>query len=193
MDLLHFNEVSDWFSILSECFKLNSAFPLCFRLIQQFVWMFQTGLAAFQWGFRLIQHFVWMFQTELSISIMFQTDSAICLNVSDWTCCISIRFQIDSAFCLNVSEIQRCFSCILRVSAKCWNVISTVSAMLNSSKQCFRYVSVTFQENFSEIFSWGFILPHLKWHGTSAFLVSSEGPPHSAAFYNTRGDVEDLF
>ena len=37
-----------------------------------------------------------------------------------------------------------------------------------------------------------FIVPHL-WHGTSVFPVSSEGPPHLVAFYNTRGDVEGLF
>ena len=122
--------------------------------------MFQIsiGIVAFQWGFRLIQHFVWMFQTELSISMMVQADSAIFLNVSDWTYFIWIRFQIDSAFCLNVSEIQRCFSRILRVSAKCWNVISTVSAMLKFSKQCFRCVSDKFHDNFSKIFSWGYIL-----------------------------------
>jgi hypothetical protein len=38
-----------------------------------------------------------------------------------------------------------------------------------------------------------FIVPHLLWHGTSVFPVSSQGPPHSVASYNTRGDVEDLF
>ena len=38
-----------------------------------------------------------------------------------------------------------------------------------------------------------FIVPHLLWHGTSIFPVSSEGPPHLVAFYDTRGDVEDLF
>jgi hypothetical protein len=38
-----------------------------------------------------------------------------------------------------------------------------------------------------------FIMPHLLWHGTSVFLVSSEGPPHLVASYDTRGDVEDLF
>jgi hypothetical protein len=61
-----------------------------------------------------------------------------------------------------------------------------------------------------------FIVPHLLWHGTSDFLVSSEGPPQSVAsydtwecggpiltriltgpisvaFYDTHGDVEDLF
>jgi hypothetical protein len=38
-----------------------------------------------------------------------------------------------------------------------------------------------------------FIMPHLLWHGTSVFLVSSEGPPHLAASHDTRGDVEDLF
>jgi hypothetical protein len=37
-----------------------------------------------------------------------------------------------------------------------------------------------------------FILPHLKWHGASVFPVSSEGPPHSVASYDTQGDVEDL-
>jgi hypothetical protein len=37
---------------------------------------------------------------------------------------------------------------------------------------------------------WGiFIVPHLLWHGTSVFSVSSEG----VASYNTRGDVEDIF
>jgi hypothetical protein len=38
-----------------------------------------------------------------------------------------------------------------------------------------------------------FIVPHLLWHGTSVFPVSSEGPPHLVAFYHTLGDVEDLF
>jgi hypothetical protein len=62
-----------------------------------------------------------------------------------------------------------------------------------------------------------FIVPHLLWHGTLVFPVSSEGPPqdlyratpavtrdlgfpvssegppHLVAFYDTRGDVEDLF
>jgi hypothetical protein len=37
-----------------------------------------------------------------------------------------------------------------------------------------------------------FIVPHLLWHGASIFPVSSEGPPHSVASYDTRGDVEDL-
>jgi hypothetical protein len=38
-----------------------------------------------------------------------------------------------------------------------------------------------------------FIVPHLLWHGTSVFPVSSEGPPHLVAFYDTRGNVKDLF
>jgi hypothetical protein len=38
-----------------------------------------------------------------------------------------------------------------------------------------------------------FIVPHLLWHGASVFPVSSEGPPHLVASYDTRGDVEDLF
>jgi hypothetical protein len=38
-----------------------------------------------------------------------------------------------------------------------------------------------------------FILSHLLWNGTSVFPVSSEGPPHSVAFYDTQGDVENLF
>jgi hypothetical protein len=38
-----------------------------------------------------------------------------------------------------------------------------------------------------------FIVPHLLWHGTSVFLVSSEGLPHSVASYDTQEDVEDLF
>jgi hypothetical protein len=29
-----------------------------------------------------------------------------------------------------------------------------------------------------------FIVPHLLWHRTSVFPVSSEGPPHSVAFYD---------
>jgi hypothetical protein len=37
-----------------------------------------------------------------------------------------------------------------------------------------------------------FIVPHLLQHRTSIFPVSSEGPPHLVAFYDTRGDVEDL-
>jgi hypothetical protein len=38
-----------------------------------------------------------------------------------------------------------------------------------------------------------FIVPHLLWHGTSVFPVSSERLPHLVASYDTRGDVEDLF
>jgi hypothetical protein len=38
-----------------------------------------------------------------------------------------------------------------------------------------------------------FILPHLLWHGTSVFPVSSEGPPQSVASCDSLGDVEDLF
>jgi hypothetical protein len=58
-----------------------------------------------------------------------------------------------------------------------------------------------------------FLVPHLLWHGASVFPVSSEGPPHPVAFYDTQGmwtsssitgphliasygtqgDVEDLF
>jgi hypothetical protein len=38
-----------------------------------------------------------------------------------------------------------------------------------------------------------FIVPQLLWHGTSVFPVSSEGPPHLVASYDTRGDVGDLF
>jgi hypothetical protein len=32
-------------------------------------------------------------------------------------------------------------------------------------------------------------VPHLLWHGTSVFPVSSEGPPHLVASYDTRGDA----
>jgi hypothetical protein len=38
-----------------------------------------------------------------------------------------------------------------------------------------------------------FIVPHLLWHGTSIFPVSSEGPPHSVASYDTHRDAEDLY
>jgi hypothetical protein len=38
-----------------------------------------------------------------------------------------------------------------------------------------------------------FIVSHLLWHGTSVFPVSSEGPPHSVASYDTQGDMENLF
>jgi hypothetical protein len=38
-----------------------------------------------------------------------------------------------------------------------------------------------------------FIVPHLLWYGTSVFPVSSKGPPHLVASYDTQGDVEDLF
>jgi hypothetical protein len=38
-----------------------------------------------------------------------------------------------------------------------------------------------------------FIVPHLLWHGTSVFPVSSEGPSHAVAFYDTHEDAEDLF
>jgi hypothetical protein len=38
-----------------------------------------------------------------------------------------------------------------------------------------------------------FIVPHLLWHGASVFPVSSEGPPHSVASYDTQRDVKDLF
>jgi hypothetical protein len=35
-------------------------------------------------------------------------------------------------------------------------------------------------------------VPHLLWHETSVFPVSSEEPPHLVAFYDTQGGVEDL-
>jgi hypothetical protein len=38
-----------------------------------------------------------------------------------------------------------------------------------------------------------FIEPHLLWHGDLVFPVSSEGPPHLVASYNTQDDAEDLF
>jgi hypothetical protein len=38
-----------------------------------------------------------------------------------------------------------------------------------------------------------FSVPHLLRHGASVFPVSFEGPPHSVAFYDTQGDVENLF
>jgi hypothetical protein len=38
-----------------------------------------------------------------------------------------------------------------------------------------------------------FIVPHLLWNGASVFRVSSEGPPHSVASYETQGDVKNLF
>jgi hypothetical protein len=38
-----------------------------------------------------------------------------------------------------------------------------------------------------------FIVPHLLRHGASVFPVSSEGPSHSVASYDTQGDVEKLF
>ena len=38
-----------------------------------------------------------------------------------------------------------------------------------------------------------FIVPHLMWHGASVFPVPSEGLPHSVTFYDTHGDVDDLF
>jgi hypothetical protein len=38
-----------------------------------------------------------------------------------------------------------------------------------------------------------FIVPHLLWHLTSVFPVSSERPPHSVASNDMHGDTEDLF
>jgi hypothetical protein len=38
-----------------------------------------------------------------------------------------------------------------------------------------------------------FVVPHLLWNGTSVFPVSSEGPPHSVAFYYMQEDAEDLY
>jgi hypothetical protein len=35
-------------------------------------------------------------------------------------------------------------------------------------------------------------MPHLLWHGTSVFPVSSEGPPHLVASYDSHGEAEDL-
>jgi hypothetical protein len=34
---------------------------------------------------------------------------------------------------------------------------------------------------------------HLLWHGASVFPVSSGGPSHSVASYDTQRGVEDLF
>jgi hypothetical protein len=38
-----------------------------------------------------------------------------------------------------------------------------------------------------------FIVSHLLLHVATVFLVSSKDCPHSVAFYDTQGDVEDLF
>jgi hypothetical protein len=38
-----------------------------------------------------------------------------------------------------------------------------------------------------------YIVPHLLWHGGSVLPVSSEGPPHSVASYDTQGNEDDLF
>jgi hypothetical protein len=38
-----------------------------------------------------------------------------------------------------------------------------------------------------------FIVPHLLWHGTSVFPVSSKEPPHLVASYDMHVDSEDLF
>jgi hypothetical protein len=38
-----------------------------------------------------------------------------------------------------------------------------------------------------------FKVPHLLRKRASVFLISSEGLPHSIAFYYTQGDVENLF
>jgi hypothetical protein len=38
-----------------------------------------------------------------------------------------------------------------------------------------------------------FIVPHLLWHGTSVFLVSSEWLPHLVASYHKQRDVDDLY
>jgi hypothetical protein len=38
-----------------------------------------------------------------------------------------------------------------------------------------------------------FIVAHLPSHRALVLLVSSEGPPHSVAFYDTQKDAEDLF
>jgi hypothetical protein len=37
-----------------------------------------------------------------------------------------------------------------------------------------------------------FFEPHLLWHGASVFPVSSEGPSHLVAYFDTDGDVEDI-
>jgi hypothetical protein len=37
------------------------------------------------------------------------------------------------------------------------------------------------------------IVPHLLWHGTSVFPVSSEGPHHLVSSYDKQGNTEDLF
>jgi hypothetical protein len=38
-----------------------------------------------------------------------------------------------------------------------------------------------------------FIVPHLLWHGTSVFLVSSEGPPQLVASFDTQGEVWRIY
>jgi hypothetical protein len=50
-----------------------------------------------------------------------------------------------------------------------------------------RRKSTLFDETSSRAFEQGgiFIVPHLLWHGTSAFPVSSEGLPHAVASYDT--------
>jgi hypothetical protein len=38
-----------------------------------------------------------------------------------------------------------------------------------------------------------FIVPHLLWPGVSFFPVSSKGPPHLIATYDSQGNAEELF
>jgi hypothetical protein len=80
-----------------------------------------------------------------------------------------------------------------------WGRLIDYFFILRPAQEYFTYIYMEGQQNLGlcsalRAFEQGgiFIVPHLVWHGTSVFPVSSDGPPHSVASYNTRGDEDNL-
>jgi hypothetical protein len=75
-----------------------------------------------------------------------------------------------------------------RVQQKRALAIVRMRSLLNYSEHCRSEASARKQSRVLALLN----RPPL-YHGTSAFPVSSEGPPHSVASYDKQGDAEDLF
>jgi hypothetical protein len=101
-------------------------------------------------------------------------------NVS--RCCCTVR-RFSSDLMLRYRLIIYCFTSSSSMFHLYGDVTITCGGMQNiglcSALRAFEQVGI-------------FIMPHLLWHGTSVFPVSSEGPPYSVASYDTHEDVEFL-
>jgi hypothetical protein len=76
-------------------------------------------------------------------------------------------------------------------------LFGSICLLLNYSEHCRLEASAREQSQVLALLNWSqggiFIMPHLLWQEVSVFPVSSEGPFHSVASYDTYGNVEDLF